>query len=239
MLQQNNVYVNKVYGTSLGGLVAACLVCNVKIEPIWNYHWKWREQHNTLSECYGTIKDHIISIFNIFFNHNTDIYKLANHRLFMNIIELPFFRHKIKSIYNSNQDLLDTILQTQYIPFWTSNSIAYKMCIDGGIYLNSIGDNDTLFFNCNNDRVFKLISNIIHFIMLGVVVKYNLKIKYLYYLYILYKFIRIIIYDKKMYYKCITSSMTSIFKPSNYNQAINMSINGSNDILHYLLKKTY
>jgi hypothetical protein len=233
-LQQNDIEVKKAYGTSLGGLVAACLICKVKIAPIWEYHWKWRETHNTLTECSGHIKEHITNIFNIFFNKNDEIYKLANNRLFLNKTKLPFFTHTIISTYSSNQDLLDNIIQTQYIPYWTSNTFSHNMCIDGGIHNNSIGVNNTIFFNCINNRLFILFINIIKLLLLYVLHHKKTKFKYLYYIYII---ITTLYQLKKMRitYRASETSLLTVFRPPNYNKAIQMSINGTYDCLKYLL----
>eukprot|EP00297_Palpitomonas_bilix_P009468 CAMPEP_0113896784 /NCGR_PEP_ID=MMETSP0780_2-20120614/18252_1 /TAXON_ID=652834 /ORGANISM="Palpitomonas bilix" /LENGTH=348 /DNA_ID=CAMNT_0000888047 /DNA_START=329 /DNA_END=1375 /DNA_ORIENTATION=- /assembly_acc=CAM_ASM_000599 len=91
-----------VYGTSLGALIASCLVCDVDINTGWNYHLKWREEgHNSIFKCYGLIADHIREVVKLFFDD--DAYARANGRLFISCSEwLP--RDDTGSTANASKD---------------------------------------------------------------------------------------------------------------------------------------
>ncbi len=147
-LQKNNIKVDRIYGTSLGAFVAAMYACNIDIRELLKANADWQQSLTSKRDVTRTLNSHIKNIFNRFFTRS-DMYLQVNDKLFINMTQVPNLKHITVSTYCSNQDLLDAIFASQYIPLWTGLKPYYYFrgmrCVDGGLLRNYNGDDSSLY----------------------------------------------------------------------------------------------
>ena len=148
VIQENYDLSNVVISSaSAGCFPAMALVLNINILEyfdIWNI--KFLEEVNT--HLFGAIgvwnkiaKKWILK----FLNEDENIYKKAKSRLFCSITTCNYFtkphlENMVISDWKSNEDLIDGMMSSAFIPFFDigklTNSYRNKKCIDGSITNN-------------------------------------------------------------------------------------------------------
>ena len=149
--------VHRVSGSSVGALFG-CLYCLNKIHLIESTYSVMRKNFN------NTI--HLDKAFAIFEKEISKLdkkaYKLLNNKLHINYIDIEQKKEVVVSTYTSNDDLIDKLRRSTFIPIITNDELTYKNCTDATcpyIFPERIVENKILFIDLWKIGNFKTMIN--------------------------------------------------------------------------------
>ncbi len=122
----------KLIGNSSGGLISFLILNKLKHEDLEKNFFELNKKIN--KNGINNISLYIDDLIRTFLEDEND-YKKFNDKLHLGMIQFPN-KYIIKSKFKSNQELIDTLHTTMYIPFYSK----YLRKIDNNIYI----DGDTL-----------------------------------------------------------------------------------------------
>ena len=137
VLQQYIDFKNIIFsGTSAGSFIGLCCALDLNMEYIFKYH-----NMQILEKLEQTYTGPYFNWYNIYYSQilsflKKDDYKKLNNRFSYSITEFPSLKNKIIYQWDSNEDLVNGLIASGYIPIYgTSLFKTYrnKYCIDGSI----------------------------------------------------------------------------------------------------------
>ena len=160
MDRQKYIKVERVSGASVGSIVAFMYLsdCLDSMPELYNIVYNEFKTSNTLS-CIQNIKQ--------FLNHDKDLYKQLNNKLYISYNNIEHRKKTVKCVYKSNEDVYDTISKSYHLPFQIDGKLLYKnKYLDGVnphmfkpcptkkiLYLDLFGYDKILhFFNIKNEK---------------------------------------------------------------------------------------
>jgi len=140
--------VHRISGSSVGAMLGCFYILN-KMELIERLYTDMRKEfNNTL---------HLDSVLNIIEReiHKMDknTYKKLNDRIFINYMDISAKKEIIVSTFTSNDDLIDKLRKTTFIPIISNDELTYDNCTDAmcpHIFTERIIGNKILFINLWN-----------------------------------------------------------------------------------------
>lgn len=126
-------------GASGGSLVAFCLALDLNLEEIHNkfVETELAYTRKRLFRAFFKIYDDLKLFLHKLLFAKPDAYKICDGRLFVSITEVyPSFKNHIISQWTSNDDLIESIIISCFIPvFGGEFALPYRSmyCIDGGL----------------------------------------------------------------------------------------------------------
>jgi hypothetical protein len=160
MERRKYIKVERVSGASVGSIVALMYLsdCLDSMPELYNIVYNEIKTSNTLS-CIQNIKQ--------FLNHDKDLYKQLNNKLYISYNNIEQRTKTVKCVYKSNEDVYDTISKSCHLPFLIDGKLLYKKKYLDGVnpyifkpcptkkilYLDLFGYDKILhFFNVKNEK---------------------------------------------------------------------------------------
>ena len=137
--------IHRISGSSVGALVG-CLYLLNKIDKIKINYSKIRTEFNNSIQLSSIL--HVIE--NEIKNMNKDAYKLLNKKLYINYIDIDKKKEIVVNEFTSNEDLMDKLQKSTFIPVITNDELTYKNCVDATcpyIFSERIEGNKILFID--------------------------------------------------------------------------------------------
>ena len=120
------IIINRISGSSIGAILGTFYILD-KLDLFYkNYikiRIKFKEDLNL--NYINTV------IFNIIDNCDETDYKLLNNRLFINYYNIETKKEYIINTYNNNNDIIEYLKCTSYIPIITDGNLCYNNKVDG------------------------------------------------------------------------------------------------------------
>ena len=173
-LQQNYCLQNCIFSGCSGGIQPAFfLASDIKIETAWN-SWLIPTTNDILKNKNVITGIHNGKLFSLSKNHLTkmisnDHYQTLNNKLFVSVTSLYPFENLVITDFESNDDLFNTIIASQYLPFIDLYPVIRyrkRWCMDGGLTNPipvPIPEKPALIFKINKYRKFSIFDHMISF----------------------------------------------------------------------------
>ena len=130
-LEKNNkIIINKISGCSVGALMSVLYIID-KLEVTENIYEIILEKLKKKSN-FKHIQKIIKYIANNYFEEN--FYEKCNNKLYITYFNIDKHKQIVKKKYKSNDDLLEALIKSSYIPFFNGKNILYKNKFIDGIY---------------------------------------------------------------------------------------------------------
>uniref|UniRef100_A0A6C0EL87 PNPLA domain-containing protein n=1 Tax=viral metagenome TaxID=1070528 RepID=A0A6C0EL87_9ZZZZ len=149
-LEENGyIKIDKISGSSIGAILGAFYILD-KLDSFYDYYISIREHfRNDLNLSYIPIL-----LTTIIKTCNKDDYKLLNNKLFINYYNITSKEEYIISTYNSNEEIIEYLKCTSYLPIITDGNLCYNSMVDGNKpYLFNNGhsnENSILYISLNS-----------------------------------------------------------------------------------------
>ena len=149
-LEKNGcVKIDKISGSSIGAILGAFYILD-KLDSFYDYYISIREHfRNDMNLSYIPIL-----LTTIIKTCNKDDYKLLNNKLFINYYNITSKEEHIISTYNSNEEIIEYLKCTSYLPIITDGNLCYNSMVDGNKpYLFNNGhsnENSILYISLNS-----------------------------------------------------------------------------------------
>jgi hypothetical protein len=129
MEKQKYLKINRISGCSVGALCGFLFFIN-KLDEGINYYKMLKNSfqvNNDLRVLYEWFDNFKVE------HLTTDMYKLVSNRLTLTYFDTNLMKTIIRDTYTSNDDLIDCLIKTSFIPYIGNGDFSYNKCIDGGI----------------------------------------------------------------------------------------------------------
>lgn len=144
-LNNFNCNIRKASGASSGAFAAACIICKVDTNVCIDIYRELQQRDDKMyiGEVMKEFCERVLP---------SDAHLLCNKRLYVaiHILSLCGIRRKIINEFHSREDLIDCLLASSTVPYYTFPKLYYKFrewnCIDG-IYPQPIGKYKTIYCN--------------------------------------------------------------------------------------------
>lgn len=138
------ISINKISGSSIGSLFSFLYLID-ELDKSEKYYEIIR---NGFKEnfCLSSFKDSLYSMLEIF---PDNIYTKVNNRLYINYYNIQTNKEEIKSTFLSNEEIIETIISSSFIPYLMDGTLCYKGRIDGCnpyIFKKRTIDDDKILF---------------------------------------------------------------------------------------------
>ena len=155
-LEKNNrISVNRLSGCSIGSILCIMYVL---------------DDLDYISDMYGTVRESFKEKGNLFIIRSCieelqsrlpeNFFEKCNEKIYLSYYDIDNYCHIVKSQYESNDDLMETLLKSSYIPYVCGDTKLYKNRFLDGLKPHLFDSGKTLFVNlCMN---YKCISGMLH-----------------------------------------------------------------------------
>ena len=153
--KKNRIKINQLSGCSIGSILCVLYVL---------------DDLDYITEMYGTVRDAFKQYGNLFIIQSCidnlksrlpeNFYKKCNEKIYLSYYDIDEYKHVVKSNYDSNDDLLETLLKSSYIPYVCGETKLYKNRFLDGLKPHIFNTGKTLFVNLCMD--YKCISGMLH-----------------------------------------------------------------------------
>tara|TARA_B110000211_G_scaffold209707_1_gene247225 strand:- start:580 stop:1485 length:906 start_codon:yes stop_codon:yes gene_type:complete len=142
--KKNFIKINKLSGSSIGSLLSFFYI----IDKLDDYQIHYKEIRNGFKNdfCLKSFKNSLTIFFS---NLDNDIYKKLNNKLYINYYNIDTNKEIIISTYTSNDDIMQAILSSSFIPYVMNGELCYNGNIDGinpYIFKERTVDDDKILF---------------------------------------------------------------------------------------------
>ena len=139
--RENLTKVNKISGCSIGAMLGYMyLTDTLDYLPVYYEHMiKSTRENQNLKTVHNLIREHVKS----------SDYKKANNRLFITYNNIKTMKHSIVSTYNSEDDIIESLIKTSYLPLVIDGNLEYKNRYCDGLtpYIFNKTDANTIFIS--------------------------------------------------------------------------------------------
>ena len=125
---KGRIKINRISGSSIGSFIAILYLTD-KLDISKSVFDKMRgcwKEHMNLYEWKEVIKNYIENELTM-----DIINSKINGRIFINYFNTKTCKETIKSVFDSKEELLDTLYKSSFIPILSNGDLAYNDCIDG------------------------------------------------------------------------------------------------------------
>lgn len=139
--RMNLTKVDKISGCSVGAILGYMyLTDTLEYLPVYYDHMiKMSRKNLNLKTVHNIIKLHVRS----------SDYKKVNNKLFITYNNTKTLKHKIISKYNSENEVIESLIKTSYLPFFIDGKLEYKNKYCDGLspFIFNKTDNNTIFIS--------------------------------------------------------------------------------------------
>ena len=144
MEKKGYITIDKISGSSIGGILGAFYILD-KLDFFYENYISIRDNfRKDLNLRYiPTLLTNIIKTC------DQDDYKLLNSRLFINYYDINSKREHIISNYNSNEEIIEYLKCTSYLPIITDGNLCYNSKVDGNkpyLFNNGYSNESTILY---------------------------------------------------------------------------------------------
>jgi hypothetical protein len=120
--------VKKISAVSIGALCGLFYLINKMeyFDNIYNETYHYFKKNHDITIAFP-ILDKLVNIL------QEDVIQMVNHRLYISYYDMKKGRKVIKHTYKSNEDLIETIKRSCYVPYIIGNNMFYKARYMDGI----------------------------------------------------------------------------------------------------------
>lgn len=158
LIKSKRYHIDKISCASasvLGGIIICCeledKILELMVESHARFHHiRTRENKNNWLLYLSLLKEHIPK----------DAYAKCSGRLFISYHKLTKtgIKHMTKSTFKNNEDLMETIKKTGFLPYFGSSKLVYKNEFLDGIYPNNLifSSNQKIRVTCSNSIFYNI-----------------------------------------------------------------------------------
>ena len=120
------IKIKKLSGSSIGSLLSFLYI----IDKLEGYEDEYKSIRNAFKNefCLKSFENILKTIFNTL---DKDIYKQLNDKLYINYYNIHVNKEIIIHNYQNNNDVMEAILSSTFIPYMMNGELCYKGNIDG------------------------------------------------------------------------------------------------------------
>jgi len=156
--KQKFIKIDKISGTSIGGLLSFLYLTDTLDD--FNTYYKDIRQAFKTNFCLSLFKK---TLTNFFEELPKDLYQKVSERLYITYYDININKEIVKSEYKNNQEIIEAILYSTFLPYVMDGNLCYKGKIDAfNPYIfkeRTLDDDKILFISLTN---FNKLKKMIH-----------------------------------------------------------------------------